>query len=241
MDFSLKNENNYKSTFNESSLNVFKSYQEIVIEYFDKYNIFLMDEQYNKYIKNKGLLGICNIFKLLLLYTKNIELVKYHTNKAILYFVGFVEQIANANNNYLNLNIKDAIMFIYKKTIFVVIKKDENIYCKKINNVTKLIDIFNYGLTKSICYDMDFSSVVKYTDYINSCKKYKHEDILYKYLKIIYIFKDIIPHSNESLNILTKFIKQLQLKKKLDFTILENKISMFYCKNKIFNIKELLS
>ena len=81
MEFSLKNDNNYKSSLNESSLNIFKTYQEIVFDYFDKYNIFFMDDQYNKYIKNKGLYGICNIFKLLLLYTKNIDLVKYHTNK----------------------------------------------------------------------------------------------------------------------------------------------------------------
>jgi len=240
MEFSLKNENNYKSTFNESSLNIFNSYQEIVIEYHKKYNIFFIDEQYNKYIKNKGLRGICNIFKLLFLYTKNIDLVNYHTNNAVLYFLGFVEQLANANNNYLNLNIKDAIMFIYKKTIFDIIKKNEIVNCKKTNNITKLIDIFNYGLTNVIHYDMDFSTVLNYTNYINCCKKYKDEDILYKYLKIIDIFKDILPNTKESIKILSMFIKQLQLKRNLNYKTLESKISMFYCKNEIINIKELL-
>tara|TARA_R110001592_G_scaffold60820_3_gene185397 strand:- start:102 stop:827 length:726 start_codon:yes stop_codon:yes gene_type:complete len=240
MEFSLKNENNYKSTFNESSLNIFNSYQEIVIRYFEKYNFFFMDEQYNKYIKNKGLYGICNIFKLLLLYTKNIDVVKYHTNNAVLYFLGFVEQIANANNNYLNLNIKDAIMFIYKKTIFDIIKKDEIVNCKKTDNITKLIDIFNYGLTSTIYYDLEFSTVVKYTTYINCCKKYKDEDILYKYLKIIIIFKDILPNTKESAKILSLFIKEIQLKRNINYKTLESQISMFYCKNKIINIKELL-
>jgi len=240
MEFSLKNENNYKSTFNESSLNIFNSYQEIVIQYFEKYNIFFMDEQYNKYIKNKGLYGICNIFKLLLLYTKNIDLVKYHTNNAVLYFLGFVEQIANANNNYLNLNIKDAIMFIYKKTIFDIIKKDDIVNCKKTDNITKLIDIFNYGLTNTIYYNLEFSTVVNYTNYINCCKKYKDEEILYKYLKIIDIFKDILPNTKESVKILTIFIKQLQLKRNINYKTLESKISMFYYKNEIINTKELL-
>jgi hypothetical protein len=240
MEFSLKNENNYKSTFNESSLNIFNSYQEIVIQYFEKYNIFFMDEQYNKYIKNKGLYGICNIFKLLLLYTKNIDLVKYHTNNAVLYFLGFVEQIANANNNYLNLNIKDAIMFIYKKTIFDIIKKDDIVNCKKTDNITKLIDIFNYGLTNTIYYNLEFSTVVNYANYINCCKKYKDEEILYKYLKIIDIFKDILPNTKESVKILTIFIKQLQLKRNINYKTLESKISMFYYKNEIINTKELL-
>ena len=240
MEFSLKNENNYKSTFNESSLNIFNSYQEIIIEYNKKYNIFFIDEQYNKYIKNKGLCGICNIFKLLFLYTKNIDLVKYHTNNAVLYFLGFVEQLANANNNYLNLNIKDAIMFIYKKTIFDIIKRDKIVNCKKTNNITKLIDIFNYGLIKAIYYDLDFSIVVNYTNYINCCKKYKDEDILYKYLKIIDIFKDTLPNTKESIQILSIFIKQLQLKRNINYKTLESKISMFYCKNEIINIKELL-
>ena len=167
-------------------------------------------------------------------------MVKYHTNNAVIYFLGFVEQLANANNNYLNLNIKDAIMFIYKKTIFDIIKKDKIVNCKKTNNITKLIDIFNYGLTNVIHYDLDFSTVVIYTNYITCCKKYKDEDILYKYLKIIDIFKEILPNTKESIKILTIFIKQLQLKRNINYKTLESKISMFYCKNEIINIKELL-
>ena len=131
-------------------------------------------------------------------------------------------------------------MFIYKKTIFDIIKKDKIVNCKKTNIITKLIDIFNYGLINAIYYDVDFTTVVNYANYIICCKKYKDEDILYKYLKIIDIFKEILPNTKESIKILTIFIKQLQLKRNINYKTLESKISMFYCKNEIINIKELL-
>ena len=35
------------------------------------------------------------------------------------------------SNNYLNLNIKDAIMFIYKKSIFDIVKNKEVVNCQK--------------------------------------------------------------------------------------------------------------
>ena len=131
-------------------------------------------------------------------------------------------------------------MFIYKKTIFDIIKKDDIVNCKKTDNITKLIDIFNYGLTNTIYYNLEFSTVVNYANYINCCKKYKDEEILYKYLKIIDIFKDILPNTKESVKILTIFIKQLQLKRNINYKTLESKISMFYYKNEIINTKELL-
>ena len=63
--------------------------------------------------------GIMHIlFNMLLLYTKNIDLTISHCNKALYYYIEFIGQIADDSHSYLQLNSKDATLFIYKKTIF---------------------------------------------------------------------------------------------------------------------------
>ena len=52
------------------------------------------------------------------MHTKNIDLVSYHVQKAYYYYIEFISQINKEQHSFLQFNIKDAIMFIYKKTIF---------------------------------------------------------------------------------------------------------------------------
>ena len=66
----------------------------------------------------RGILSIFHIFNILLLYTKNIKLTLAHCNKSLYYFIEFIGQIVDDNHSYLQLNSKDATLFIYKKTIF---------------------------------------------------------------------------------------------------------------------------
>ena len=241
MNFSLKNENNYKTELSNTSISIFKNYQEIVLEYFEKYNIFFIDENYNKYIKIKGLLGISNIFKLLLLYTKNLEVTNYHTKNAVIFYLGFIEQISNTSNNYLNLNIKDAIMFIYKKTIFDIVKNKEVTNCKKMKNINKLIHIFNYGLTYIIDKDLDYKKANCYMNYICNCKKNTNEEVLYNYLNLIEIFKSILNNKCDKIVILNTFIKKLIAKKSIDYNKIENNIILYKNNTNNINLKNIFS
>ena len=61
-----------------------------------------------------------HIFNILLLYTRNLKLTIHHCKKAYLFYVEFIGQIGNDNHSYLQLNSKDAILFVYKKTIFEI-------------------------------------------------------------------------------------------------------------------------
>ena len=54
------------------------------------------------------------------MYTKNLDLTVYHCKKAYLFYVEFIGQIGDDNNSYLQLNSKDATLFVYKKTIFEI-------------------------------------------------------------------------------------------------------------------------
>lgn len=155
--YSITNNDNYKQSINYNVENILEKYLSIFTEYFkhleeSNFNIY---NQYYKYIIINGVNCINNIFKILLLYTNNIELVLYHTQKSFIYYIEFITQIGDENNNFLQLNSKDATLFVYKKTIFEInndirkdfsIKKDNREFLDNINNYIllskKIIDDF---------------------------------------------------------------------------------------------------
>ena len=80
----------------------------------------------------------------------------YHCQKSILYYIEFIGQIGENSQNFLNLTSKDAVLFLFKKTIFMVNTEyrttyEEEPYVKEvINTATKYINIYNNILIKYI-------------------------------------------------------------------------------------------
>ena len=155
--YSITNNDNYKQNINYNIENILEKYLSILTEYFKhlEESNFNINNRYYKYIIINGVNCINNIFKILLLYTNNIELVLYHTQKSFIYYIEFITQIGDENNNFLQLNSKDATLFVYKKTIFEInndirkdfsIKKDDREILDNINNYIllskKIIDDF---------------------------------------------------------------------------------------------------
>lgn len=68
----------------------------------------------------RGIETISHVFCLLLYYTKNLKLTYYNTQKAYYYYVEFIEQISEEQIAYLKLNTNDAILYVYKKTIYQI-------------------------------------------------------------------------------------------------------------------------
>ena len=117
-------------------------------------NIFIQEPIYYLYVIVKGIECISNVFITLLLYTKNFNLVYYHCQKAFCYYVEFISQIGNENHSFLKLNAKDAILFVYRKSIFQVdndfkkkykSKQSEKAFyseicdiCKRINKMSEI-------------------------------------------------------------------------------------------------------
>lgn len=115
------------SDFNETiSIDEYQSimseYKEIMGGYLIHISesITLHNKDYYEYIVSRGLDTLKHCFNLLLLYTKNINIVSYYCKKALCYYVEFIGQIAQDSNSYLELNAKDATLFVYKKTIFEI-------------------------------------------------------------------------------------------------------------------------
>ena len=67
-----------------------------------------------------GIQCLTHIFKTILLYTKNISLTLYHTQRAFYFYVEFMEQILEESHSFLQLTPKDACLFVYKKTIYEI-------------------------------------------------------------------------------------------------------------------------
>jgi hypothetical protein len=64
-----------------------------------------------------GMNTIHRVFEFILIKTKNIEKVCYYSKKTYYYYLEYMEQIYSSNLHQ-NLNQMDAILFVYKKTIF---------------------------------------------------------------------------------------------------------------------------
>lgn len=125
--YSLYNSDNYKPTISSSIEEIQHTYNLIIAEY-GKLN--KMNTSKYVFITERGLDTISHVFILLLFYTKNLNMTYYHSQKAFYYYIEFIEQITG-DTNCLKLNSTDAMMFVYKKTIFEINQK----YIKPIQEV----------------------------------------------------------------------------------------------------------
>ena len=147
---SLHNTDNYRNSI-DKKVRIIDEYSQIIFEYLElcNINISIKNDTYLKYVVVKGIEAISHIFNTLLLYTKNLELVTHHCNKASHYYIEFIDQIGEDSHSFLQLSCKDAILFIYKKTIFDInndfrkdftISNNENELVSIIKNETEIIN-----------------------------------------------------------------------------------------------------
>ena len=146
-DYNISNIKNFNSSYKSLEVsNVISKFNNLMSEFLlcTSENIIVQNEQYLLFIIQRGLETLKHCFKMLYLYTKNLELTIYHCKKAYCYYVEFIGQIGDDNNSYLQLNSKDATLFVYKKTIFdidnefkkkFIIKEDEKNYIELLSNI----------------------------------------------------------------------------------------------------------
>ena len=162
-NYILNNSNNYKKTVNYHWKEIVDKYLEVIMEYI-KYifeNIKIKKTNLSKYIMIRGLDTITHVFRFLLLYTKNLNMTYYNSQKAFYYYVEFIGQISEEEISYLKLNSNDAILYVYKKTIYQVndtyrnvLTKDEKIIFELLN---EYIYVFKYIIIEFI-YENDWKS-----------------------------------------------------------------------------------
>lgn len=175
------------------------------------------------FVFNRGLNTFKYIFNFLIIYTKNPQMIIYHLKKAYLYYVEFVGQIGHDNHAYLQLNSRDATLFVYKKTIYeinndhkknVIITDEDK---KRYKQIYDIIHCFNQLIMnivkkeKKICYNECLLSFKILDKIISKIKK--NYDIINKKILITFLNKMIyIKKENNkfmSLEIINIFINKL--------------------------------
>jgi hypothetical protein len=139
----LADEENYKTSFSLKDLDAsLIIYVRIISDFIKNLVEDINVPELNQFlfITEKGVETLTHVFKMLLLYSKNVELTEYHTIKAGTYFIEFMLQLMD-----VGINVNEAIMFVYKKTIFcinneskqnVVINPEQNCYFTILDETT---------------------------------------------------------------------------------------------------------
>lgn len=204
MNKSINSIDNYKQSLNETNDVIMSNYLDIINEFikFAISNVHIQKNNYFKYIINKGIETIQYVFIMLLLYTKNLELVHYHCSKAFYYYVEFIGQVGDDNHVFLRLTSKDAILFVYKKTIFEINDSFKRTFQSPLNEEKQQFDTINnmVELTNSLLYvSFDKCGAINSPERNNSFIDYS--------ASIVKIFTKITTIDNIQLNDTVKSLK----------------------------------
>ena len=223
---------------------IVNKYSELLIEYYkfanEKIKIKIKKWDLSKYIIIRGLETITNIFNIILFYTKNLDITYVQCQKSFYLYIEFIEQISEIDNKFLNLNSRDATMYVYKKIIFELNSENEQKIdssqetAKKLDIIIEYINIYKIMLIKIIetqeekqqekqeqmnseKYILLFENIRKQLNYMNI----KHEDmkIIEKFFDILYYYTD----THKFFSIIEIFMKKINKNYKT-FDNIERKI-----------------
>ena len=195
---------NYKESYNSDEIEQFSKYINILNEFIHQVEgtLNLKNKNYKQFIIIKGIETISHVYKIILLYTKNLELCYYNCKRALYYYIEFISQIGEENHDFLKLTPKDAILFVYKKTIFSL---DENFLKKFKSNKEDFMMIDNFSLL------IDINSILFFKKFDK--KEMDNENIQAIFIETLKIGQALInlckKNKGEILNYKLKFIKNL--------------------------------
>jgi len=236
----LYNVENYNPLIKNSSQEILTKFVEVIIEYMrliaEKINI--KNKQYYIFIFERGIETLIHIFSMIFYYTKNLELTFYHSQKAYYFYVEFIEQISDDNITFLQLSSRDALLFVYKKTIFELNndrKKASLPLTSDENAIVSYTDMHMHIYKKLVSFILlhkDFKYENK-LDYINVCcdkiqkiaaiiNKFKtkknpllKEECIYAFINFLINKQTEISSIDVFFDILEKFIERLKQKKSI--------------------------
>jgi len=122
IEYSLSDKKIYNDKLIGDFNKYFINYKKIIMMYLNHYkNIIENKEEFNNEIKLTGISALTNIYLILLISTKNLNATMHNCEKTIFYYFEFIEQMNAPKTDIqaiLKLNVFDAKLFIYKKTIY---------------------------------------------------------------------------------------------------------------------------
>jgi len=159
--FCLKTQSNYHTSINSTINEIISLYNLLINEYT---KTFFEKNIKNEYIFDTGLNTVTNVFRQLLINTRNLKITYYHSQQSYYIFLDFVSQLNNMNVSFLNLQTKDAINFTLRKTIFNINPNSKPLSEEDINNIYILDKLINIQL----------NIFFKYSNYISKKKDFEN-------------------------------------------------------------------
>ena len=258
----LYNVGNYKPIIENTIQDILTKFVIIIIEYMRLIaeKITMKNKPYYKFIFQRGLETLIHVFSILFYYTKNLELTFYHTQKAIYYYIEFIEQISDENVSFLNLSSRDAVLFVYKKTIYEINNEyKRNVIEPNINEQNLLVFFNSYkyiykNIIQFIINHKEFKYETK-IEYINLCcdsielisKQLNKSKMNKKTNDCIYLFISVLSDKkieiDDFFKLLDNFIEKINLIKKLDDmkikqNIYDSELNNFINNNELYNLVE---
>ena len=250
----LYNISNYKTTIDDNATDILFKIVSVIVEYmrFISEKITMKNKLHYKFIFERGVETLIHVFSLIFYYTKNLELTTYHTQKAFYFYVEYIEQISNDNITFLQLSSRDAIIFVYKKTIYEInsdYRKNVSEPSNEEKNILSILESYAYiykTIVQFIVNHRDFNYDTK-IEYINKCcdqietvvdtlNKIKYKKNV---SKCIYSFTNLLLDKQVDVNsffdTLNNFIKKISIKKKIDEKLLKQKMYDTEINNFIYN------
>lgn len=244
----LYNTDNYKPAITNTLQEVLTKFSELLIEYmrFISEKIKIKNKRHYIFIFERGIETLIHVFTMIFYYTKNLDLTFYHSQKAYYFYIEFVEQISDDNITFLQLSSRDAIIFVYKKTIYDLnheykkscnpLTTDESAIIDSLNtymNIYKKIASFIINNPRFIfekkeeCINYSCDKLQQLSICLNKTKtKNSFNESIYLFAKLLMKEQVIV---KDFFIILEEFIKRTQLKKKLtEEKDIINKINEYY-------------
>lgn len=118
----LSSIDNYIDEYDCSVNDVVSVFSTIIYDYLNhcEKTIYISDINYLYYVIENGVNLLHNIFTLIYTYTKNITLSRQYTERGYYIYCEFIGKVGDNNHKYLQLNSKDATIFVLKKTIYEI-------------------------------------------------------------------------------------------------------------------------
>lgn len=147
-DFNIENVNNYRECYNVDEKEILSRYNVLINDFLTQSHeaIKINNKPYFIYIIINGIETITHVYRFLLMYTKNSELVCYNCKKSVYYYIEFITQLSRNKGAVLKLTVKDASLFVYRKTIFAVDQTYRKQYIQ--DEKTKIIDSNIFCITE---------------------------------------------------------------------------------------------
>lgn len=195
-----------EKTPNISKENVVDKYVLIIQEFLNIMTNHSKDYKPSLYILYIGIISITHIFYVVLFYTENMDVTYQTSQRSIYYYLEYIEQVANSTS-FLMLDNKDAIFFIYKKTIEHINIHSSELFIDSIPKFYAESVLYNVRNSKEITGNKKNTEMETKTATRDGCSsveimQWKHEGIknFATVVKVLLFFTDEIILSSENKN-----------------------------------------